>query len=92
MSATAERIGCCGSASGSTSRRTGVSGTRVSAISPARAAPAATEIAAPAETAPTTAPATPGPMAWPIVGRTIPSNPLTAIRSDSGTREGSHAE
>ncbi len=66
MSATAERIGCCGPAPSplaSTSRRTGVSGTRVSATSPANAATAATEMAAPAETAPTTAPATPGPMA-----------------------------
>lgn len=53
---------------------------------------AATAIAAPGETAPTTAPATAGPAAWPIVGRTIPSKPLTAMRSVSGTRAGSQAE
>ena len=40
----------------------------------------------------TTAPATAGPTAWPTVGRTMPSNPLTAWRSASGTRAGSHAE
>ena len=47
--------------------------------------------AAPAWAA-TTAPATAGPTAWPIVGRTMPSKPLTACRSDSGTSAGSHAE
>ena len=37
------------------------------------------------------APATAGPTAWPIVGRTMPSKPLTAMRSRSSTSAGSHA-
>ena len=48
--------------------------------------------AAPGDATPTTTPATPGPIACPMVGRTIPSKPLTAWRSDSGTRAGSQAE
>ena len=59
---------------------------------PAARATAAITTAAPDEAAPTAAPATAGPMAWPTVGRTIPSKPLTAIRSDSGTIAGSQAE
>ena len=92
MSASAETTGCLRSPSASKSRRTGVSGTVVRAISPSSDAAAATATAAPGETAPTTAPATAGPIAWPTVGRTMPSKPLTAIRSDSGTSAGSHAE
>ena len=69
-----------------------MSGTVVSANSPSSDAVAATATAAPGETAPTTTPATAGPIAWPTVGRTMPSKPLTAIRSDSGTSAGSHAE
>ena len=53
---------------------------------------AATVKAAPGLRAATTAPATAGPTAWPIVGRTMPSKPLTAWRSDSGTSAGSQAE
>ena len=92
MSRRAETTGWASSASGSTSRRTGVFGTAVRANQPATETPAASRIAAPGETAPITTPATPGPMAWPMVGRTMPSKPLTAIRSDSGTSAGSQAE
>ena len=48
--------------------------------------------AGPGLEAATAAPATAGPIAWPIVGRTMPSKPLTAWRSDSGTRAGNQAE
>ena len=91
MSRTADATGCP-TASAARSRRTGVSGTVASASSASSDAVAATDTAAPAERMPTTKPATPGPIAWPIAGRTMPSNPLTASRSDSGTSAGSHAE
>ena len=92
MSRRAEATGCTTSWLASGSRRTGVNGTKLSATRPASAKQAATPTAAPDEAAPTTAPATPGPIAWPSVGRTIPSNPLTAIRSDSSTSDGNQAE
>ncbi len=53
---------------------------------------AATTSATPGEVAPMIAPATAGPSAWPIVGRTTPSKPLTASRSSSSTSDGIHAE
>ena len=53
---------------------------------------AATAMAAPGENTPTSTPATPGPIACAMVGRTMPSKPLTAIRSDAGTSAGIHAE
>ena len=53
---------------------------------------AATAMAAPDDTAPMTNPASAGPIAWPTVGRIMPSKPLTASRSDAGTSAGNHAE
>ena len=70
----------------------GVWGTLNSASTVTTEAPAATAKAVLGLDAATTAPATAGPTAWPMVGRTMPSNPLTACSCDSGTRAGSHAE
>ena len=70
----------------------GVCGTLSSASTVTTELPAATANAVDGLAAATTAPATAGPTAWPIVGRTMPSNPLTAWSCDSGTRAGSHAE
>ena len=61
-------------------------------MTPTVATTAATRTAQPGAAMPTTTPATPGPMASATSGRTIPSKPLTAIRSDSGTIAGSQAE
>ena len=91
MSANAVRSGWSAWASSSV-RRIGVCGTLASTTSATADDTAATVNAVPGEAAPTTAPATAGPMACPIVGRTIPSKPLTACRSDSGISAGSQAE
>ena len=74
------------------SRRTGVRGSPICTSTPTPATTAATRQAQPGEAIPTTTPATPGPIACETRGRTMPSKPLTASRSDAGTIAGSQAE
>ncbi len=90
MSTSADRTGCR-SLAWSRSRRTGVFGTAVRASRPTALAAAATTNAAAGEAAPTTSPATAGPIACWTVGRIIPSKPFTACRSVSGTSAGIQA-